>query len=161
MAKCWKCGKSGMFLSVGKSGLCVDCLETVADTALELISMIKRGGAQRKRALDMIDAEAAKDFLARIQEPLAESNFTQWRADTHATLDQIDRIRRSETVKILAYDAETGVATVKGSGKDPYRTTLDSCTCGDFTVRRLPCKHIYRLAAEHGGIDFLGYLDAE
>ena len=29
-----------------------------------------------------------------------------------------------------------------------YAVTLDSCTCPDFDERRLPCKHIYRLAFE-------------
>lgn len=161
MAKCWRCGKSGMFLSVSKSGLCIDCLETAAETAMELISMIKSGGPQRKRALEMIDAEAAKDFADRIQGPLAGSDFVEWGADTHATLEQIERIRRSAKVKILSYDDATGMAIVKGSGKEPYQTTLDSCTCSDFSIRGLPCKHIYRVAAEHGGIDLLKYLDAE
>ena len=29
-----------------------------------------------------------------------------------------------------------------------YQTTLWSCTCPDFTYRRLPCKHIYGLATK-------------
>jgi len=43
---------------------------------------------------------------------------------------------------------QTGI--FKGSGKNPYTTTLNSCTCRDYFVRRLPCKHMYRLAMELG-----------
>lgn len=161
MAKCWKCGKSGMFMSVGKSGLCIDCLESAADTAINLISMIKSGGSPRKHALEIIDAEAARDFAARIQKPLSESDFTEWDPGTHSSTDQIERIRRSEKIRILSYDEKTSVAKVEGSGGNTYLTTLNSCTCNDFFMRGLPCKHIYRLAAEHGGIDLLDYLGAD
>lgn len=46
---------------------------------------------------------------------------------------------------------ETGV--FYGSGKDPYQTTLASCTCNDFVKRKKPCKHVFRLAMELGIID--------
>jgi len=31
--------------------------------------------------------------------------------------------------------------------------TLESCTCPDFKERKLPCKHMYRLASELGLIE--------
>lgn len=43
---------------------------------------------------------------------------------------------------------ENMTAVFSGSGKRPYETTIDSCTCRDFFVRKLPCKHIYRLRYE-------------
>jgi len=46
----------------------------------------------------------------------------------------------------INYEVKTAIFT--GSGKEPYKTTIDSCTCRDFFVRRLPCKHIYRLRYE-------------
>jgi hypothetical protein len=48
----------------------------------------------------------------------------------------------------INYDDKT--ALFSGSGKNPYTTTTESCTCRDFFVRRLPCKHIYRLRYELG-----------
>ena len=45
-------------------------------------------------------------------------------------------------------DFESQTAVFKGSGKTPYTTTFTSCTCRDYFVRRLPCKHIYRLRYE-------------
>ena len=45
-------------------------------------------------------------------------------------------------------DVEAETAIFTGSGKSPYETTIISCTCRDYFVRRLPCKHIYRLRYE-------------
>lgn len=46
----------------------------------------------------------------------------------------------------INYDEQTAIFS--GSGKMPYNTTPDTCTCRDYFVRRLPCKHIYRLRYE-------------
>jgi len=46
----------------------------------------------------------------------------------------------------INYENKTGIFS--GSGKKPYETTTNSCTCRDYFVRRLPCKHIYRLRYE-------------
>lgn len=45
-------------------------------------------------------------------------------------------------------DKENQVCFIKGSGKEPYTVTLEYCTCSDFIRRKLPCKHMYRLAYE-------------
>jgi hypothetical protein len=45
-------------------------------------------------------------------------------------------------------DFENKTAVFSGSGKVPYTATLDSCTCRDYFVRKLPCKHMYRLRYE-------------
>lgn len=45
-------------------------------------------------------------------------------------------------------DYENGVGIFSGSGKTPYTATVDTCTCRDFSIRKLPCKHIYRLRYE-------------
>ena len=34
-----------------------------------------------------------------------------------------------------------------------YRTSLDACTCHDYKIRKLPCKHMYRLALELGVLE--------
>lgn len=159
MAKCWKCGKAGAFLTVGKSGLCVDCLEDAAGGAIKLISMLKGGEQQRKKALEMLDKEVACEMVDKASKDLSQSKLNSWPADIHACAAQLDRVRRSASVKILEYDPQKEIATVKGSGQNLYSTSFTSCTCGDFISRHLPCKHIYRLAAEFGGIDFLNYLD--
>ena len=160
MATCMNCQKSDPAVVVGRLGLCVDCLEAELSSAQDILSMIRQGGDLRKRALEQIDADFAEEFAERIREPLKSSTFTKWSADEHGTTEQLDRIRRSAKVKVLDYDQQSGVATIKGSGKEPYQTTLDSCSCADYAIRQLPCKHIYKVAALYGGISLLRYLEA-
>ncbi|MFQ9567866.1 MAG: SWIM zinc finger family protein [Roseburia inulinivorans] len=71
--------------------------------------------------------------------------------------DQISRQKSALEGKCtpVEVDFENQTAVFKGSGKSPYTTTLTSCTCRDWFVRRLPCKHIYRLRKEleiHNGL---------
>lgn len=68
--------------------------------------------------------------------------------DSHP--EQIKRMEKARGAKMapLSIDYASGTAIFPGSGKTPYETTADTCTCRDFVVRRLPCKHIYRLRAE-------------
>ena len=68
--------------------------------------------------------------------------------DIDSTPDQIKRQKSAEKCKPLSIDYEAGTGVFSGSGKTPYETTVDTCTCRDFFVRRLPCKHIYRLRME-------------
>ena len=69
-------------------------------------------------------------------------------ADLHP--EQIKRQQNAMTSKCkptsIDYDAKSAVFI--GSGKKPYEATFNSCTCRDYFVRRLPCKHIYRLRYE-------------
>lgn len=64
--------------------------------------------------------------------------------------DQLKRQKSGMSSKCnpseINYDKKTAIFSV--SGKSPYITTLDTCTCRDYFVRRLPCKHIYRLRYE-------------
>lgn len=67
--------------------------------------------------------------------------------------DQIKRQASAMDKKCtpISIDHENGVGIFSGSGKTPYTTTVDTCTCRDFFVRKLPCKHIYRLRYEIDG----------
>lgn len=64
--------------------------------------------------------------------------------------EQIKRMKSAKSAKMapVSIDYMGQTALFAGSGKKPYETTVDSCTCRDFFVRRLPCKHIYRLRME-------------
>lgn len=88
------------------------------------------------------------------------------RPSSHYDKGALDAIRSSENIdsdpaqlsrqksamsaklKPVSIDYENQTAVFKGSSETPYITTLDSCTCVDFNVRKLPCKHIYRLRYE-------------
>ena len=55
----------------------------------------------------------------------------------------------------LAMDRVALSGTFKGSGGQ-YVATLSTCTCTDFSRRKLPCKHMYRLAYELGILQLSG-----
>lgn len=158
MARCRNCGKKGLFLKLSSSGLCMDCLEVAASAGIRTISMIKSGGEERKEALKMLDKISAEEMTSNAESDLENSPFNIWGIDIHKSADQIARIRRSEKVNISEYNSETKTAIIQGSKGHTYTTTFKNCTCGDFISRRLPCKHMYKLASEYGGVDFLKYL---
>ena len=64
--------------------------------------------------------------------------------------DQIKRRNNGMTSKCkpIEIDYRNKTAVFSGSGKVPYQTTCTTCTCRDYFVRKLPCKHIYRLRYE-------------
>lgn len=68
--------------------------------------------------------------------------------DIDSTPDQLKRQKSAEKCKPLSIDYEKQTGVFSGSGKAPYETTMNSCTCRDYFVRKLPCKHIYRLRSE-------------
>lgn len=63
----------------------------------------------------------------------------------HQSDEQLKRqiSARKVTVQEINCENQTGVI-------NDYIVTLDTCSCRDWSVRRLPCKHIYRLAHELG-----------
>jgi hypothetical protein len=159
MGKCWKCDRQGVFLAIGpKSGLCIDCLEDANEAALDTIRKIKAGGEIRDQVLKQIDSITAIEVAEQAVSEIVNSPFSVWDISTHSSPDQLNRIRRSTSVKILSYDEDTQTAIVASSGGRTYTTTFTSCSCGDFIAKHLPCKHMYSLASKHGGVDFTKYL---
>jgi hypothetical protein len=89
---------------------------------------------------------------------MAENGFQIWDDVIHTMPDQMKRIASAKKTATSpnSIDKENKTGVFEGSGKEPYHVTLESCTCGDFKRRKLPCKHMYRLAMELGefGGDF-------
>jgi len=84
---------------------------------------------------------------------MSADNSSFWGNDSiHNEADQIKRQRSALDKKLtpIEVDKEGKTCRIKGSGKLAYEVTLDECSCGDFFRRRLPCKHMYRLAHEVG-----------
>lgn len=83
---------------------------------------------------------ASKELLAEVR---ASEDV-----DSHP--EQIKRMEKAKGAKMapVSIDYMEQTATFSGSGKKPYETTVVTCTCRDYFVRRLPCKHIYRLRME-------------
>lgn len=74
--------------------------------------------------------------------------WDQW-SDCHNSPDQVKRIASAKKAACTPtfLDQTTLSGTFKGSSGN-HTTYLDKCSCIDFNRRRLPCKHMYRLAME-------------
>ena len=76
MAKCWRCGRGGYFTPIGRSGLCINCLEDASESALSILAELRKGGEARKKALALIDMETAKDVVEQAANELESSDFS-------------------------------------------------------------------------------------
>lgn len=159
MNKCAKCCRMESDVPIGhKTGLCIDCLEDIHQNLIAMMEQLKNGGEDRKSALFALDELKATEMATQAGAELEDSLFSAWDVSVHSLPDQLGRIRRAKSVKIISYDDTTRTAIVAGSKGHTYTTTFDGCTCGDYISKHLPCKHMYRLAAVHGGVDFSKYL---
>ena len=84
-----------------------------------------------------------------------ESTFDSWDQSIHELDEQQKRISSAQKAETSPskVDKENFMGVFPGSGGKSYQTSLASCTCVDFARRKLPCKHIYRLAMECGVFD--------
>lgn len=80
------------------------------------------------------------------------ADWTYWDNSVHHDYEQHKRFNTAKKMKPenITLDITAQTAIVVGSGEDPYEVSLESCTCFDYCSRKLPCKHIYRLAQELG-----------
>ena len=79
-------------------------------------------------------------------------NWNDWPAELHEGPEQRKRQASAVDYKMtpLSLDRDSQTCQIQGSGKVPYNVSLAECTCSDFTRRKKPCKHMYRLAMELG-----------
>lgn len=77
-------------------------------------------------------------------------DFSKW-VEISETPEQVSRIASSKKAECtpVSVDREKQTGIFSGS-HGVYNTSLEKCNCGDYVRRRLPCKHMYRLAAELG-----------
>lgn len=80
-------------------------------------------------------------------------SYEEWKRwdEVHALPDQQKRIASAKKAENtpLNIDTDKGYGFFSGN-HGRYETHLDGCKCGDFIRRKLPCKHMYRLAIELG-----------
>ncbi len=73
--------------------------------------------------------------------------WNEWDNSIHTDPEQIKRQLSAAKADMTPVSLKNDFAVFRGSKKD-YETTLSACTCTDFAIRGLPCKHMYRLAHE-------------
>lgn len=81
---------------------------------------------------------------------MSNASWDKW-SGTHDSPDQQKRLAsaKKSACTPVSLDQKACTGTFKGSS-GTHTTALDHCSCVDFNRRRLPCKHMYRLAMELG-----------
>lgn len=83
-------------------------------------------------------------------------SFGIWDNEIHFDFEQVKRIQAAvklPTDGVVSISSGSSPEMVyQGSSLEPYRCTLDTCSCTDFSFRGKPCKHIYFLAIQSGGL---------
>ena len=114
-----------------------------------------------RRHLEKCDFSVKKLMVRKqlnLYRQFTASEHKKWKTEIHTDFSQMKKIYKAKSVKILSYDHETKKAKIQGSKGEIYTTTFTSCSCKDFSLHHLPCKHIYKYFAEYGGIDFSKYI---
>ena len=78
-----------------------------------------------------------------------DASWSMW-AGVHDEDGQTTRQKRAWGCYMDSIDYKRREAKMHGNRGEVYTTTLEKCTCYDFRKRRIPCKHMYRLAMELG-----------
>ena len=81
----------------------------------------------------------------------SEEIWQKWDCEIHESLDAKKRLisaQKADLTPIKVEDKENKTYGFFQGRNGSYETSLDFCPCGDFRKRKLPCKHIYRLAME-------------
>lgn len=84
--------------------------------------------------------------------------FADENKELHYDYNQVKRIESAKKLKdeqVIDEDLTPGQehALIQGSEPEPYHVTLNACSCIDFSARRKPCKHMYRLALDAGKLE--------
>ena len=135
MECCNLCKHERPALQLSKQGICLDCLQA-------LVTQIQQGGKPQKAAIEQIESLAMKPLMEG--SPLLEF----WSIDSICAPGQKGRLDRGLSKACAPHIVDTVLqcGTFIGSSGDKYLTTLKDCTCVDFSLRHLPCKHMLRLA---------------
>lgn len=79
----------------------------------------------------------------------AEQLWKRW-GSMHQSEAQQLRIERARTnqLTVKSIDEQTKRGVFVGGQGNMYHTSLLKCSCPDFKERKVPCKHMYKLADE-------------
>lgn len=115
--------------------------EAAAKIILEAKNLLGAGTIREFVREYSVDTSNIK--LTRDQDFWDEEGF-----DIHFKDEQITRQQSARKVVVESIDQMEKIGLINN-----YQVSLVHCECRDFTVRRLPCKHMYRLAIELGVFD--------
>ena len=85
----------------------------------------------------------------------SEDLWSKWDACSNSEQQQ-SRMMRAASGEVVVKSIDKKARFAHFVGSKSYKTTLLSCTCPDFKKRRIPCKHMYKLAGDLGLVQLPG-----
>ena len=111
---------------------------------------------------ELLRIEAEHPEWTRLDHTTQKPLFDGW--DNTILIEPTQVKNRLNAEKLKAKDVKIDRpslrAEIQGSASVPYQTDLSGCTCPDFRNRKMPCKHMYRLALELGLIEKFPEVDS-
>lgn len=86
------------------------------------------------------------EILCQVEEDMRRIGWNNWTHDQLISDGQYNRFAKAVSgkgMKLKSIDAATSSGCIVGSSE--YSVSESDCTCSDFSMRHLPCKHIYFL----------------
>lgn len=77
----------------------------------------------------------------------SENLWSKWDACSDSEQQQ-SRMMRAASGEVVVKSIDKKARCAQFVGSKTYKTTLSSCSCPDFRKRRIPCKHMYKLASD-------------
>jgi hypothetical protein len=150
MMVCRKCdaGAKGLKAVLKRSG---GSVRIMPDEMSPLKVIFEKGRGSLVFRIGLADTEPSPKKENRYSREYLNKILQSETPDAHE--EQRARQRSAQKCQVISIDLESQSGEFKGSGEEEYSATLTACTCKDFIMRNLPCKHIYRLAHELGRFD--------
>jgi len=120
----------------------------IGGATVSLICAIIIANKRKNPTLISIHKKIAKD----INDDFMWMGWISWDQSVHWVDGQFDRIQKAAascSMQVVSFNRNTRVAMVKGETGSTYEASDAGCTCPDFRIRRLPCKHMYFAAMEN------------
>ncbi len=115
-----------------------------------ILVIIKANSKKQKAEREALLQQQRKPY-EMLAADFARVGWPAWGYAAHRAEGQDERIQRaihSRKMRLIGYDAVSKTATVQGERGAEYEITPQGCSCPDFAMRSLPCKHMYFAAME-------------
>lgn len=96
-------------------------------------------------AISAFQREKYIEILSKVYLDFKNLNCDTWSFQQHTCEGQYKRFIKALTEKIEVSKVNYDEKTAEIVGSEIYHCSLSACDCFDFSSRKLPCKHIYKL----------------
>jgi len=96
----------------------------------------------------LFSIEKHNDVISEVHSQFHKYNCTEWDDACYDVEDQYKRLSKAVNDKFIIKSIDCFSMSAEIQGSDIYICSLYKCSCSDFSLRKLPCKHIYRLLIE-------------